>query len=365
MSGPDLPRRQALKLLAASGAASLTACGGESDPVLVPQRSRSWRMGFSPNPPRATVQAVLQGIDLWSSRAEVVIIHEELPWASLLAGTTPDAIIDSDKQGLVDYLRGKGLALFFMLDLTDGLSRAEEAPALRAAGRSLQEPAVQQLARAYALAVERRLSPVYLGLAAETNLIRAAAPAGLYQAVRQTANDTQAALAAAGAASRRFVSIQVETAWGRLGNPASGYVGVDQDFIDFPFTQALGLSSYPYFGYLQPEDLPTDYYSRLRGNRMLPMLVTEGGWTSASVGTVNSTQQAQARYISRHADLLDSVNAVAYFQLQFADIDIAALTPPVPPNLALFTAIGLADSNFLAKPALSSWDNLFARPRTI
>lgn len=152
---------------------------------------------------------MLRGIDLWSTRAEVAIIHEELPWTRLLAGTSADAIIDQDKQGLVDYLRGKGLALFYMLDLTDGLAREREAPQLVAAGRSLAEPATQQLARTWALAVQRRLNPEYLGLAAETNLIRLAAPAVVYQAVRQVANDTAADLAAAGGNSRRFISVQV------------------------------------------------------------------------------------------------------------------------------------------------------------
>jgi hypothetical protein len=367
MSIPDSHRRRALAMLAAgAGSAVLAGCGGsdDGDPILTPQKFRAWRLGFSPIPPRYSVQAVLQGIDLWSTRAEVAIIHEDLPWADLLAGLSPDAIIDRDKQSLVNYLRGKGLALFYMLDLTDGLSRAEEAPALRTAGRSLQEPAVQQLARAWGLAVQRRLTPEYLGLAAETNLIRAAAPAGLYQAVRQVANDTSTALSAAGASSRRFVSVQVETAWGRLGGTNAPYVGVEQDFIDFPFVQALGLSSYPYLAYAQPEDLPADYYSRLRGSRSLPMLVVEGGWSSASVGTVTSSPDAQARYITRHADLLDSVGAVACLQLQFADVDIAALPPPLPPNLPLFVSIGLADSQFNAKPALARWDSLFARTRS-
>jgi hypothetical protein len=324
--------------------------------------TRSYRMGFSPNPPRYTVQDVLQGIDLWSTRAEVVIIHEELPWAKLLAGTTPDTIIDQDKQALVDYMRGKGLTLFFMLDLTNGLSRGEEARELLTANRSLTETSVQLLARQYALAVARRLAPEYLGLAAETNLIRLAAPSALYQAVVKVANDTDSALATAGAMARRFVSVQVETAWGRLGTTPGAYLGVEQDFTDFAFTQALGLSSYPYLAsYAQPEDLPDDYYSRLRGARSLPVIVTEGGWASASVGTVMSSPQEQARYIDRHADLLDSVDAAVYFQLQFADIDLAALPPPVPANLPLFGSIGLADPQFNPKPALARWDALFDR----
>ena len=69
----------------------------------------------------------------------------------------------------------------------------------------------------------------------------------------------------------------------------------------------------------------------------------------------------QARYVTRHADLLDRVNATALLQLQFADIDIASLPPPVPANLPLFTSIGLADSDFAPKPALAAWDALFAR----
>jgi hypothetical protein len=367
MSEPDAVRRHALTALAAAAAATaLSSCGGEDGsaiPSPTPQRTRTWRMGFSPNPPRPTVQAVLQGIDTWSTRAELAIIHEELPWADLLVGMTPDAILDRDKVGLVNYLRGKGLGLFFMLDLTDGLSRAEEARPLRNAGRSLSEPAVQQLVRAYALAVERRLTPEYLGLAAETNLIRAAAPAAVYQAVKQVANATHLALTNAGAASRRFVSIQVETAWGRLGGATGPYVGVEQDFTDFPFTQALGLSSYPYLAYTQPEALPGDYYSRLRGGRNTPVLITEGGWSSASVPGFSSSPDAQARYITRHADLLDSVSALAYFQLQFPDVDLSSVPPPVPVNLPLFAAIGLADTQFAAKPALASWDALFRRQR--
>jgi hypothetical protein len=316
-------------------------------------------MGFSPNPPRLTVQAVLQGIDLWSQRAEVAIIHEELPWKDLLAGMTPDAILDRDKVALVQYLRGKGLQLVFMGDLNDGLAREKDAPQLLAAGRSITEPTVQQLYRSYMLAVDRKLAPQVLGLVAESNLIRAAAPA-LYGAVKQTANDTAAALRAAGSHTTLMASVQVETAWGRLGG-SNPYTGIETDFADFPFIQTLGLSSYPYFGWNAPEDLPLDYYQRLLAGRTVPAMVVEGGWASAGAGTIASSPDTQARYITRHAALLDRVGATGWLQLQFADIDLQALPPPIPANLPLFASIGLADSNFVAKPALAAWDALYAR----
>ncbi len=319
-------------------------------------------MGFSPNPPRPTTAAVLQGIDAWSQRAELATIHEELPWADLLAGMSPDAILDRDKVQLVTYLRGKGLKLYFMNDLTDGLSRSQEAPALRALGRSITEPAVQLAYRSYVLAVARKLSPEYIGLAAETNLIRAAAPATLYAAVVQAANAASADLVAAGNGATRLVSVQVETAWGLLGTTAAPYAGVEQDFADFPFIQLLGLSSYPYFSFAQPEAIPSNYYARLLNGRALPVMVAEGGWSSASVGTVTSSTDLQARYITRQEALLDSVNARAVVQLLFADLDLSTVPPPVPANLPLFADIGLEDSNFNAKPALAAWDMLHARP---
>jgi hypothetical protein len=357
----NLDRRRVIQaLIAAPIAVSLSQCGGSGGSKIASNPTRTWKMGFSPNPPRIDTQAVIQGIDLWSQRAELAIIHEELPWTDLLNGMSPDAILDRDKMQLVAYLRGKNLQLAFMADLTDGLSRAEEAPLLRQAGASITDPAVRQLYRDYVLAVQRKLAPEYLGLAAETNLIRAIAPAAVYSAVVRAANDAAADLAGAGASAKLFISAQVETAWGKLG--ASGaYSGIEADVADFPFMQWLGLSSYPYFAFARPEDLPSDYYSRLLNGRSIPAMVTEGGWTSTSLGTIDSSADIQARYITRHAQLLDSINARAVLQLQFADLDIASLPAPVPANLPLFAAIGLSDSNFMAKPALARWDALFAR----
>jgi len=359
----DPRRRDLLRALAlVPAAAAIGGCGGSGSPAMRAAAARTWRMGFSPTPPRLDTAVVLQGVDLWSTRAELAIIHEELPWTDLLAGMSPAAILDRDKVQLVSYLRGKNLSLIFMADLTDGLSRADEAPQLRALGASITDPAVRQLYRDYVLAVARTLAPEYLGLAAETNLIRAAAPAALYAAVVQAANDAESDLRAAGAAAARFVSVQVETAWGLLGGPGS-YVGIDTDFAHFPFIALLGLSSYPYFAFSQPESIPGNYYSRLLLGRNVPALVAEGGWTSASVGNVTSSPDEQARYITRHADLLDSIGALGLIQLVFADLDIASLPPPLPANLPLFAEIGLTDSQFTPKPALARWDALFARPR--
>lgn len=338
---------------------ALAACGG-SDRASEPPPPRTWSLGFSPTPPVLTVQSVLQGIDTWSQRSEFAIVHEELPWTDLLAGTAPEQILENEKTELVAYMRARGQRLVFVLDLTDGLSRAEEAPQLRALGRSLSEPAVQQVARDYALAVAAVLQPDYLGLAAETNLIRAAAPASLYAAVVTTANLMAADLDAANATAVQFHSVQVETAWGLF--TATPFEGIEQDLADFPFAEAIGLSSYPYFVFDDPNDIPDDYYSRVIEPTALPAFVAEGGWSSTSVGVGQGSLEKQARYVARQAQLLDSIGALMWLHLLFADPELATWPQPIPPNLPLFVNIGFTNSDFSPKPALAEWDELFARP---
>jgi hypothetical protein len=334
----------------------------EASPTPEPTPTRTWEMGFYPTPPRLTVPEVLQTINLMSNRAELAVIHEELPWTDLIQGTDINTILDNQKQGLLDYLRAKGLRILFMADLTDGLSRGQEPPKLRALNRSITEPAVQQLYRDYVLAFVARFEPEYIGLTAETNLVRAAASPAVYAAMVQAANDAAEDLRAANVTAPLLISVQVETAWGVLFG-SGPYQGIERDFVDFPFMQMLGLSSYPYFAYATPEDIPADYYQRLLNGRSLPALVCEGGWTSASVATIASSPQIQARYITRQAELLDSIQALAVAQTLFVDIDLEALEISVPDNLYLFVSLGLMDDTFTAKPALAVWDNLFARPR--
>lgn len=337
-------------------AAALLACGGASEPA---GKTRSFRMGFSAIPPKPDL--VLQNLELWSQRADAAILHVSVPYQKLLAGTSPSSIIAGDIQGVVDYHRGKHQDIAITLDLTDGLNRAAESPELVSLGRSLTEPIVQQRVTEFALALSSQIHPTWLGLAAETNLIRAVAPAALYTAVRNTANATAAALRAANSTSDLFVSVQVEVAWGWV-SPARTYVGIAQDLQDFSFVELIGLSSYPYFVYPDPSGIPADYYSRIRIEAAKPVMVVEGGWTSRNVGQIVSSEATQRKYLVRQAELLDRAEAVLVVQLTFADFDVASFPAPVPENLGPFIYIGLVNSSLEPKPALTAWDSVFHIP---
>jgi hypothetical protein len=344
------------------GAVTLAACGAESgaSPDAAPS-PRTYFMGFSGIPPRSETALVIRTIDTWAPRADAALLLYDPPWARLLAGDDPDALVRANELGLANYFRSKGLRIVASIDATDGLDRAAESPGLRALGRSLGEPAVREAYARYVGAFAALIQPEYLSIASETNLVRAIAPPALYQALVQSAAAAAAQARARAPATKLFTTVQVEVAWGRL-LPGGSFTGIAPDRADFPFGQAVGLSSYPYLGgWTEPEDLPTEYYARLVADAPAPLLVIEGGWTSASLGPISSTPDKQRRYIVRHAQILDAARAAGWFQITFTDIDLAAVAPPPGSILPLFAANGLVDVSFAPKPALAAWDEVFRR----
>ena len=337
---------------------ALLACSGSTSPA---PPSRTYRLGFSAIPPRNDLATALQGLNLWTSgHADAAIMHVSVPYPALLNGISVHQEVDSNELGLANYYHAKGLPLFITVDVTNGLNRAREDPYLDSIGRSITDTAIQRVYVDYVLTLDTILHPSYLGLAAETNLIRAAAPDSVYQAVVAMTNAAAARLQGLSGAPPLYISVQVEVAWGKL--QSTGYVGIAQDFADFPFVDAIGLSSYPYLGgFALPESLPLDYYARIVAGHSLPTLVVEGGWTSTPVGPIVSSPAIQARYLDRQARLLDSVRSVAVFQLTYADLDLSS--PTWPPGVLPFAHLGVVDSAFGAKPALATWDSLLDRRR--
>ena len=344
---------------------AVTGCARPSPgPEIETTLTRPYLMGFSVVPPKPDIKLAVRSMEIWTRRADAAIMHMDVPWALLLAGTSPLDALKKDGIDLARYYRSRNLKVVVTTDVTNGLAREREAVALVTAGRSITEPEIQRLYRAFVLAVVEHLQPDYLGLAAETNLVRAIAPRPVYEALVRMTRDVATDIRASrrGRTLPLYISVQVETAWGRLGQRRA-YVGIDEDLRDFPFINALGLSSYPYLGgFSEPEQIPLDYYSRVNAKRSLPLLIVEGGWPSASVrGAFSSSPALQARYLIRQSQLLEHANAVATFQLPFADLALASFPKPVPTILPLFATLGLVDSDLQAKPALATWDSIFAR----
>ena len=345
-------------LALALAACALVACGGAAGP---PDGAgvREYRMGFSPFGPRVTIEDILATVDLWTPRADAGIIHMDVPWAALLDGAHPEDVATEHWLPMVELYRERDLAVVITIDATNGLARDREADALVERGRSITETEIQALYSAWVTAVAGVLSPDYLGLVAETNLVRLAAPSALYDALPVMAAAAAAEVRAMTDPPALYVSVQVETAWGRLTG-ANTYEGIADDLADFPFVDVLGLSSYPYLGGFEvPADLPDDYYARIADQAELPVLVVEGGWPSVSAEGFDATPAEQADYLRRQAELLDEADALAVFQLTFTDLDLDAWPQEVPDILHVFASLGLVTDYFQPKPALAVWDSLY------
>jgi hypothetical protein len=332
------------------------ACREEEPPAV-----RGYYMGFQNSGPRITLEDFQKSLNIWTPRADAAMITTEVPWKDLLNGQTEVAFVKANYETLVQFYRAKGFKLWVYIDPQNGLDRTRDATELVNRGRSIAEPQIQAIYRRFTVVMDSILKPEHIGLALETNLIRTASTPAIYEGVKQAAHQAAADLRSRQSLAKLSISIQAEDAWGKLSDGA--YKGITQDFVDFPFVDEMGISSYPYLSFDKPSHIPDEYYSRLFEGKTIPRFVSEGGWSSASIATSINSPEEQADYIERHDQLLQSVNATAVFQLLFTDIDITQWPPPIPENLPFFTSIGLMDTNFQAKPALTVWDKLFARKK--
>jgi hypothetical protein len=324
--------------------------------------SRTFRMGFSPIPPRLSTAEVLRTADEMSRHADAALMVLDIPWAALLADTSATLLVRKDQLQLARLLTQRGVPLVVQLEPANGLDRSAEAAALVALGRSITEPAVQRVYREYVAAFDSIVRPDYLVIAVETNLIRAASKPSVYAALVAMSNAAAAERRAAGSTTKLMVSVQVDVAWGRLPGGDGSFVGIARDRTDFPFVDVLGLSSYPYLaGFRTPEEIPLDYYSRITADAPLPMLVTEGGWSSGSVPNVTSSPDLQARYIRRQMQLADAAKLIGVFQITFTDLDVSTFNLPPGSILPLFAQLGLVNASYRPKPALAVWDSVRAR----
>ncbi len=325
--------------------------------------ARTYRMGFATSAPQPNITEIIQSLNTWTSHADAAIISTEVPWDSLLNGEDPIAYTIQNYTALVNIYRSHNLKLWVYIDPENGLARQKDSDPLVAVGKSIAQQNIQQVYARFVVVMDSILHPDHLGLALETNLIRLAAPDSIYQGVKQAANKAATQIKVFDTKTPLSVSVQAEVAWGKIGG-STAYIGVTQDFNDFPFIQELGISSYPYLSFTNPSDIPLNYYNQLTTGHTTPVFVSEGGWTSANlpVQNVQSSPALQQAYLRRQAQLLTQANAIGLFQLTFTDLSLDAWPATDAAELVPFAFLGMVDSNFIPKPALTTWDSLRLQP---
>lgn len=334
-----------------------------------PAPTRTFRMGFQNSAPRFDdFNLFVKALQMWvdpGNVADAAMITTEVPWKELLGGQSAVKYVVDNYAGLAAYYRQHNLKLWVYVDPGNGLNRSSDAQALVDAGKSIADDETQTIYNRFVIVMDSVLKPEHLGLALEVNMIRIASPPSIYSAIRKAANDVASKLKLRNSKALLSVSVQADVSWGSITGTYQ-YTDIQQELSDFGFIEELGISSYPYFGYTSPADIPHDYYSKIADEAGMPVFVSEGGWPSQSFAGPNnaqivSSESRQAEYFSKQAELLTHARAIGLFSLTFTDIDVSAIPPGVDPTIQYFTYLGVVDKDLKEKEAFEKWRELFAR----
>ena len=91
--------------------AAIACAPAAREPDVPTQATRSYFMGFSIIPPKPDLNVAIKSAEIWTKRADAAIMHLDVPWTLLLAGTSPEDVLRKDGIDLEHYYRGKHLRL--------------------------------------------------------------------------------------------------------------------------------------------------------------------------------------------------------------------------------------------------------------
>ncbi|HVV85267.1 MAG TPA: hypothetical protein VHE35_19530 [Kofleriaceae bacterium] len=112
----------------------------------------------------------------------------------------------------------------------------------------------------------------------------------------------------------------------------------------------IGFTSYPYFEYETPADLPATYYREIADHTDLPILFTELGWVADPSQPYTGSEAEQAAFVDRFFELTAGLDVRYAVWLAENDWPPAILGPG-----SAFHEIGLRDATGAPRPADAAW----------
>ena len=219
----------------------------------------------------------------------------------------------------------------------------------------------------FAIRLTREFSPRYIGLASEINTYMDAYPEDVENYL-SLYSQTYAAIKEASPSTQVFVTFQWDDL-NRLDGDGERYdIKWEQMEAFEPELDIWVISSYPYFFFETPRDIPEDYYTPLLNRTNKPLAVAEGGWTSQDVDVFTGTPSEQVEHLQTLNDQLGP-RLVFLINLIYADLEWESYQEILSAQgnaddmgtLSYFTYLGLVKSDGTPKPALEAWDELRER----
>lgn len=215
----------------------------------------------------------------------------------------------------------------------------------------------QQKFVAMVTAYAREYKPPFLFLGNEVNIYAPDMSAEEWQAWVRVYRQSYEAIKQVSPSTIVFTTFQYERLKG-LGKK-NGWVGESQwQLIEdvARYSDALGFTTYPFFEYDHPGDIPDDYYTEIDVHRQPHwpgrVIFTEVGWKAEPYGPYAGSPQDQADFIGRFVDLTDDM-------LKYYAAWLFLHDPPGAPPA--FSGMGLRAVDGTPRPAETVWQNLIQK----
>ena len=314
--------------------AFVAACGGD-DPVSPgPTQPGAFRKGVSISPRTFT----LPGLQEFVARAHEA--GELLTWA----GAWNEVNGDSSSSPSIIYTLARG----------EDFVPVVEAAFYNAETGRLILPLTPEVRASYkngAAAFADRHKPPYLALGIEVNLVADNLPTD-FELFVDLFSETYDAVKAVSPSTKVFTIFQLEQLKGLRGGLFGGVNDTTTarwDLLDrFPKADLIGFTSYPGLIYMDPSEIPANYYAEIASRTSKPIAITELGWSANStIAGWESDDAEQAGFVARFFELMEPLRDRSEMVVWSFLFDQELDDP--------FTGIGLRRPDGSARPAWDAW----------
>ena len=342
--------------------------------------TRSFYMGFTPWPYRATAGAVADTYNRIQNKGDIVAHHlmDGIPWITANHDDPwPDWVEDEVASRIAQTQSDQ--AIYLAIDALnsgrDGLAlnwgeNGAEARPVPWDAYSFDDAEVIDAYSRFALEAIARFQPDYFNYASEVSELALNDPTA-FSAFVTFAEEVYDNIKAVHPDLPLMVSVALKSPGSSDSETIATEFAKLSDFVD-----QVGISVYPYafYGHANkgdPDALPSDWLSQITAIvGSTPVAITETGWIAEDLEisgyglSVDSSSGRQAEFVDRMLGEADDLSAAFIIWFSIVDYDDLWKDTLGQDDLSkIWKDTGLYDETFNPRPALSEWETYLAKDR--
>lgn len=323
--------------------------------------ARPFQMGISTLPRALDTDAYAEAFELAGSAGDIVLIQKSPPWEDLLSDGTVGQDTASTTAAELNALGEHDLDLFFAIDPTDGTTGRDRIGGLPQAyqGRGFGDADIRRAFMVYAEYVAVNYKPKYLALGVEMNLYYHQQTED-FEAFTSLFEETYGRIKEVSPDTLVTVTFQYEDLQSELPTTEPHFTDWQLLASYERLVDVTAISTYPSFAFGRVDEIPADYYTRLRAFTDHPVVVADAGFSSGAPdpqGGVSSGEQEQAAFVLRLLQDAEALRMPSVVWFAGWDPSYAAGTA-----LSAYQYIGLLRTDGTEKAAWSNWIGAAQRP---